>query len=109
MNFFASASEGGPVFYKVATLVLRAQQITKRSHDDDEASKHAVASSKLKPVGKRVLALTAVRRPMWIPAQDTTQSDVKRQVIPSQTSDDPLRFSGVQASRDRSHKVSNIR
>ena len=42
----------------VATLVLPAHQMAKR----DEASKHTGASSKSKPVGKRVLALAAVRQ-----------------------------------------------
>ena len=45
-----------------ATLVPPAQHMAKRSRPfTDEASKHTSASSKSKPVGKRVLALAAVR------------------------------------------------
>ena len=43
---------------------------------------YAGASSKSKPVGKRVLALVAVRHEKSLPlimAQEETQSDVKRQ------------------------------
>ena len=49
-------------FSVVAALVPPAQQMAKRSHPfTDEASKYQGASSKSKPVGKRVLALAAVR------------------------------------------------
>ena len=45
-----------------ATLVLLIHQTAKRSHPyTDEVSNHAGASSKIKPVGKRVFALAAVR------------------------------------------------
>ena len=86
----------------VATLILLAQHVVKRSRPfTDEASKHTGPSSKSKPEGKRVLALAAVRREKsspLIPAQETTQSDVKGQVKPSQAPGD--RLHGVQHSEN---------
>ena len=75
----------------VTTLVLLVHQMAKRSHPFffDGASKFTGASSKSKLVGKRVVALAAVRhqkRSPFIRAQEKTQSDVKGQQNPGQPS-----------------------
>ena len=74
-------------FSVVAALVPSAQQMAKRSHPfTDEASKYTGASSKSRPENIRVLTLAAVRHDK----QETTQSDVKGQVNPSQGIGRPL-------------------
>ena len=56
----------------VATLVLLVHQMAKRSHPSaDEASKFPGASSKSKPVGKRILALAAGRHDESRPVQES--------------------------------------
>ena len=76
------------------SVVATARQMAKRSRPfTDEASKHTGASSQSKPVGKRVLALAAVRQEKSSPlisAQEKTQPDVKGQENPSQASGDRL-------------------
>ena len=83
--------------------------MVKRTHPfDDDASKYSGASSKSKPVGKRGLALAAVRHDkssLMIIVQEKTQSDVKGKVNPGQASGDRLHFPSVQARGDPLHEV----
>ena len=61
----------------------------------DEASKYTSASSKSKPVSKRVLSLAAVRHEKSSPlisVQEQTQPDVKGQENPGQAPGDRLHF-----------------
>ena len=97
-NASISESHHRSHFSVVATVDLLVHQMAKRSHPfADEASKFIGASSNLEPVGKRVLALAAVRHDRSSPliiAQEKTQSDVKGHVNPGQASGDGLHFPG---------------
>ena len=79
-------------FSVVAALVPPTQQMAKRSHPFvGKASKFSGALSKSKPVGKRVLALAAVRHQMSSPlisAQEKTQFNVQGKENPGQASGD---------------------
>ena len=82
-------------FSVVAALVPLAHQM-------DEASKFSGASSKSNPLGKRVLALAAVRlekSSLLILAQEKTQFDVKGQEMR------PIAFLQVSSTRDLSRMV----
>ena len=81
----------------VETLVFPVHQMAKRSHPStDEASKFTGASSKSQPVGKRILALAAVRHHKELTVEHSskkkTQSGVKGQVHSSQASGDGVAF-----------------
>ena len=88
----------------VASLVPFARKMAKRNrHSVDEVSKFECASSTSVPEGKRAFALAAVRNQrssLLIPAQEKTQSDVKGQENPRQTSGVRLHFPGTTGNPD---------
>ena len=78
----------------------------------DEASKYTGASSKSKPVGKKVLALAAVRHEKSSPlisAEEKTRSDVKSQENPGQPSGDQIACPSPTRNQEVTHPgVSNL-